>query len=82
MICHKSEKCPDTPCEAEIKIFCKCKWWFEMGICGVNSGQLSNEIKIECNKECLKNERDTKIAEAFKTKDEKAVKDLRADFYP
>ena len=80
--CHGSDPCPDDPCQAEIKIKCKCGWRHVVGICGVNSEKTENTEQIECNKECKKNERTAKIAEAFKKGDDATTKELRADYYP
>jgi hypothetical protein len=38
--------------------------------------------EVECNSECMKNKRDAQIAKAFKTKNEKKQKELKADYYP
>jgi hypothetical protein len=82
--CHANEPCPDSPCEAESKIFCKCGYRFIVGICNrcIEGYDESEEQKIECNSEWVKNKRDSQIAKAFASKDEKKQKELRADYYP
>lgn len=82
--CHVGKECPDVPCDAEVKIYCKCGYRNILGICNrYDEGyEEEEEKKLECNAECTKNKRDAQIAKAFHSKDEKSQKELRADYYP
>lgn len=83
--CHAQSECPDEPCDAEIKILCKCGYRFVTGVCNryVQGFDESEENKqIECNSECIKNKRDAQIAKAFSSKDTDKQKELKADYYP
>jgi len=31
--CHPSSECPENPCEAEIRVYCKCGFRFVNTIC-------------------------------------------------
>ena len=52
--CHPNEECPETPCEAEIRVYCKCRAkWVEV-ICKSNP----DRPPIECDSRCWKKQRD------------------------
>lgn len=83
--CHGEKECPNEPCDAEIKIYCKCKYRHIIGICNRFIGyddEFEEPEPLECNSECLKNKRDAQIAKAFTSKDTKKQKELKADYYP
>jgi len=63
-LCHPGKPCPDEPCQAEIRNYCKCKNRFEVIICN----SVEDRKTLECNAECLKKQRDERIANAFNTK--------------
>jgi hypothetical protein len=78
------EPCPDGPWDAEIKIYCECKYRYVIGICNIfdDCDEADEERKVECNAEWKKNKRDSQIAKAFKKKDYSKIKELKVDFYP
>jgi hypothetical protein len=84
--CHSKTDCPDEPCDAEVKVYCKCKYRHVIGVCnryvdGFNEEEEEKDL-IECTPECMKNKRDAQIAKAFTSMDTDKQKELKADYYP
>jgi hypothetical protein len=78
--CHPGRECPKTPCEAEIRLFCKCGHrWVDI-ICK----SILDREPIECDSRCWKKQRDEKIASAFSSSaDFNKNKDaFKFDYYP
>lgn len=48
--CHPLPTCPEIPCEAEIRVYCKCGHRFVNTICK----SILQRDPIECNSECWK----------------------------
>lgn len=60
--CHPNKPCPeDNPCEAEIRLYCKCGFRFVQTLCK----SIQERDPIECNSECWKHQRELKLAIAF-----------------
>jgi len=78
--CHPNKDCPDTPCEAEMRVYCECgAKWVEV-ICKSNP----DRPPIDCDTRCWKKQRDSKIASAFGSSDSfNANKDsIKFEYYP
>ena len=79
-LCHPDKACPDTPCEAELRVYCACgAKWVEV-TCKSNP----NRPPIECDARCWKKQRDARIASAFgSSQDFNANKDsIKFEYYP
>ena len=78
--CHPNKPCPSTPCEAEIRVYCKCGHRFVNTICK----SMPEREAIECNSDCWKYQREKKLAMAFgSSKDYEANKDsINLEYYP
>jgi hypothetical protein len=78
--CHPSRPCSeDIPCEAEIRLYCKCGFRYIQTIC---KSDPDREL-IECNSDCWKHQRELKIALAFATPGPLSSKDdVRLEYYP
>ena len=78
--CHPLKECPNNPCEAEIRVYCKCGYRFVNTICK----SIPERDPIECNSECWKYQREKKLAMAFgSSKDFEANKDnINLEYYP
>lgn len=78
--CHPNKPCPDNPCEAEIRVYCKCGNRFVQTICK----SIPERDPIECNSDCWKKQREMKLAMAFgSAKDFEANKDsIKLEYYP
>ena len=79
--CHPwPARCPDAPCESEMKHYCKCKSRFILTVC------MSNKERkpLECNTECWKKQRDQRLTNAFRnTKDyEENKAGIKFEYYP
>lgn len=62
--CHPGKPCPeDNPCEAEIRLYCKCGFRYVQTLC--KSIPETEREPIECNSECWKHQREIKLAMAF-----------------
>jgi transcriptional repressor NF-X1 len=60
--CHPGAPCQDeTPCEAEIRLYCKCGFRFVQTLCK----SIPDREPIECNSDCWKHQRELKLALAF-----------------
>ena len=84
--CHPNKECPDIPCAAEIRIYCKCKTRFIQALCNKRDNATEEEKSevIECKSECLKKQRDQRLAAAFSNdgfKNDLAT-DLQFEYYP
>ena len=64
-LCHPDVPCPDTPCLAEIRFYCKCRHRFELGQCGIYTQKSQRKVEVKCDSECRKHERNVKLAKAF-----------------
>lgn len=78
--CHPNKPCPDTPCVAELRVYCSCgAKWVEV-TCKSNP----NRPPIDCDARCWKKQRDQRIASAFgSSQDFVANKDsIKFEYYP
>jgi len=79
-MCHPERPCPQTPCDAEVRVYCKCgaKW--------VNVLCKSNPARppIECDARCAKKQRDARIDRAFGTSEDfsKNKDGIKFEYYP
>jgi len=78
--CHPMKDCPEIPCEAEIRVYCKCNYRYVNTLCK----SIPEREPIECNSECWKHQREKKLAIAFGTsKDYEINKDsVNLEYYP
>jgi hypothetical protein len=58
MKCHSGVPCPDTPCEIQVKTYCKCGIQFEKTKC-------SEKREKECDEECERLQRNAKVEKAL-----------------
>lgn len=80
--CHPHKECPVIPCEAEIRVYCKCGFRFVNIICK----SVPEREPIECNSECWKHQRERKLAIAFgtgkSTADLASAEGVNLEYYP
>ncbi len=80
--CHPQKECPVIPCEAEIRVYCKCGFRFVNIICK----SVPEREPIECNSECWKHQRERKLAIAFgtgkSTADLASAEGVNLEYYP
>jgi len=78
--CHPGKECPETPCEAELRVYCKCGCKWVNVVCKSNP----DRPPIDCDTRCWKKQRDSRIANAFGTSaDFAANKDkVKFEYYP
>ncbi len=78
--CHPSRDCEiDTPCEAEIRVYCKCGMRFVNTICK----SIPERDPIECNSECWKKNREKQLALAFGSGSQNLTGDqIKLEYYP
>lgn len=78
-MCHPLKPCPETPCEAEIRLYCKCGFRFVYTICK----SITERDPIECNSECWKHQREIKLALAFGPSNKDSNQDsIKLEYYP
>jgi len=67
-------------CDAEIRVYCKCRGRYVNTICK----SISHRDPIDCNAECWKKQRDQKLASAFgSSKNFEENKDsIKLEYYP
>lgn len=78
--CHPGKPCPDTPCEAEMRHFCKCGHRYIITICK----SIEDRQPLECNPDCWKQQREKRMATAFgSSKDFNENKaGIQIEYYP
>ena len=79
-MCHPGHNCPATPCDAEMRHYCKCGHRFVVTICK----SIENRQPIECNSECLKDQREKRMANAFGSSKEfeENKAGIKLEYYP
>jgi len=78
--CHPNQPCPDKPCEAEIRLYCKCGNRWVQTLC---KSSIDKPV-IDCDARCWKKQRDDKIANAFSSSAEfhKNKDSINFEYYP
>lgn len=79
-LCHPGQPCPDKVCDAEMRHYCECGNRFIITICKSQK----DRPPLECNSDCWKKQRDSKLANAFgsaKDFDENKL-GLKIEYYP
>lgn len=51
--CHPGKPCPDVPCEAEMRHYCKCRHRFVLTVCK----SIQDRQPLDCNADCWKFQR-------------------------
>ena len=79
--CHPNEDCPnEEPCLAEKKVPCECGYRYSKQSC-MSTQTIYPHPPLECDAECLKYERNQKIAKAFGSY-ETENDELHPDYFP
>ena len=78
--CHPEKPCPDTPCDAEVRVYCKCGHKWVNVLCKSNP----DRPPIECDTRCWKKQRDSRMAEAWGTAEDfaKNKDNIKFEYYP
>ena len=78
--CHPGKDCPTTPCEAEMRHYCKCRNRYVLTVCK----SILDRQPLECNADCWKQQRDARLANAFSSKAgfEESKGSIEMEYYP
>lgn len=78
--CHPGKECPDIPCTAEMRHYCRCGHRFVVTICK----SMPDRKPLDCNATCWKVQRQKKIDAAFSTdeKIEESKESFKFEYYP